>query len=124
MSEPSFTIGMEEEYLLVDRQTRDLVSDAPEAVMAECERRLEGRVMPEFLQSQIEVGTSKCANVKEAAAEICDLRKTVSEVAGEHGLALVAASTHPSPPGTCRSIPTRSATTCWPATCRRSPGGC
>ncbi len=95
MSEPTFTIGMEEEYLLVDRQTRDLVSDAPEAVMAECERRLKGRVMPEFLQSQIEVGTSKCADVKGAAAEICDLRKTVAEVAGEHGLAPIAASTHP-----------------------------
>ena len=95
MSEPSFTIGMEEEYLLVDRQTRDLVNDAPEAVMTECERRLKGRVMPVFLQSQIEVGTSKCANVKEAAAEIRYLRKTVAEVAGEHGLAPIAASTHP-----------------------------
>jgi carboxylate-amine ligase len=95
MSEPSFTIGIEEEYLLVDRQTRDLVHDTPEQVMAECQRRLEGRVMPEFLQSQIEIGTSKCANVKEAAAEIRHLRKTVAEVAGEHGLAPIAASTHP-----------------------------
>ena len=70
MTEPSFTVGMEEEYLLVDKQSRDLVHDAPDSVMAECERRLEGRVTPEFLQSQIEVGTSKCPDIKAAAAEI------------------------------------------------------
>ncbi|MDH3474354.1 MAG: carboxylate-amine ligase [Rhodospirillales bacterium] len=95
MSEPSFTVGIEEEYLLVDKVTRDLVHDAPDYVMAECERRLEGRVTPEFLQSQIEVGTSKCPDIKAAAAEIFHLRKTVAEVAGEHGLAPIAASTHP-----------------------------
>jgi carboxylate-amine ligase len=95
MTEPSFTVGIEEEYLLVDKVTRDLVHDAPDYVMAECERRLEGRVTPEFLQSQIEVGTSKCPDIKAAAAEIFHLRKTVAEVAGEHGLAPIAASTHP-----------------------------
>ena len=95
MTEPSFTVGIEEEYLLVDKQSRDLVHDAPDYVMAECERRLEGRVTPEFLQSQIEVGTSKCPDIKSAAAEIFHLRKTVAEVAGEHGLAPIAASTHP-----------------------------
>ncbi len=95
MTEPSFTVGIEEEYLLVDRKTRDLVRDAPESVMAECERRLEGRVTPEFLQSQIEVGTSKCSEIKQAAAEIFHLRRTVAEVAEEHGLAPIAASTHP-----------------------------
>ncbi len=95
MSEPSFTIGIEEEYLLVDRKTRDLVGEAPDAVMAECERRLEGRVSPEFLQAQIEVGTSKCDTIKHAAEEIRHLRKTVAEVAAEHGLAPIAASTHP-----------------------------
>ncbi len=95
MTEPSFTVGIEEEYLLVDRKTRDLVYDAPESVMAECERRLQGRVSPEFLQCQIEVGTSKCDTIKQAAAEIRDLRRTVAEVAGEHGLAPIAASTHP-----------------------------
>ncbi len=95
ITEPSFTVGIEEEYLLVDRKTRDLVHDAPDAVMSECERRLEGRVTPEFMQSQIEIGTSKCDTVVQAAAEIRHLRKTVAEVAGEHGLAPIAASTHP-----------------------------
>ena len=97
MSEPSFTIGIEEEYLLVDKQEPQ--SDrrqAPDSLMTECERRLEGRVSPEFLQSQIEVGTSKCATLKDAAAEIrAAAPLTVAEVAGEHGLAPIAASTHP-----------------------------
>ena len=93
--EPSFTIGIEEEYLLVDRETRDLVVDAPDSLMRECERRLEGRVSPEFLQSQIEIGTAKCATIKDAAGEIAQLRRTVAEVAAQHGLAPIAASTHP-----------------------------
>jgi carboxylate-amine ligase len=93
--EPSFTVGIEEEYLLVDRETRDLVVDPPDSLMSECEKRLEGRVSPEFLQSQIEVGTSKCATVKEAGREIAQLRQCVAEVAGQHGLAPIAASTHP-----------------------------
>ena len=95
IAEPSFTIGIEEEYLLVDRESRDLVVDPPDSLMSECEKRLEGRVSPEFLQSQIEIGTSKCRNVKEAAAELAHLRRTVAAVAGEHGLAPIAASTHP-----------------------------
>ena len=95
MTEPSFTIGIEEEYLLVDKETRNLIGQAPDSLMTECERRLEGRVSPEFLQSQIEVGTSKCATLKDAAAEIAQLRLSVAEVAAEHGFAPIAASTHP-----------------------------
>ncbi len=95
MDEPSFTIGIEEEYLLVDRESRDLVVEAPDSLMAECERRMEGRVSPEFLQSQIEIGTSKCRSIKQAADELAHLRRTVAEVAAEHGLAPIAASTHP-----------------------------
>ncbi len=92
---PPFTIGIEEEYLLVDRETRDLAVDVPDALMIECERRLEGQVSPEFLQSQIEVGTRVCGNIKQAAQELAQMRQTVAEVAGEHGLAPIAASTHP-----------------------------
>ncbi len=92
---PPFTIGVEEDYLLVDRRTRDLAVDVPDALMAECERRLEAQVSPEFLQSQIEVGTRVCGNVKQAAQELARMRKTVAEVADEHGLAPIAASTHP-----------------------------
>ena len=94
-SEPPFTIGIEEEYLLVDPETRDLAIDVPDALMAECERRLEEQVSPEFLQSQIEIGTRVCDNRKQAARELARMRKTVAEVAAEHGLAPIAASTHP-----------------------------
>jgi carboxylate-amine ligase len=93
--EPSFTIGIEEEYLLVDRESRDLAVDPPKSFMTECEKRLEGRVSPEFLKSQVEIGTSKCANIKAAAAELRELRETIVEVAGKHGMAPIAASTHP-----------------------------
>jgi carboxylate-amine ligase len=93
--EPPFTIGIEEEYLLVDRQTRDLAVDVPDTLMAECERRLEAQVSPEFLRAQIEVGTRVCGNLKQAAQELASMRKTVADVAAEHGLAPIAASTHP-----------------------------
>jgi carboxylate-amine ligase len=93
--EPSFTIGIEEEYLLVDRETRDLVIDPPDSLMTECERRMEGHVSPEFMQSQIEVGTSKCDSISQAAAEIVELRRGIAEVANGYGLAPIAASTHP-----------------------------
>lgn len=95
MAEPSFSLGIEEEYLLVDRVTRDLVREAPAELMAECERRLAGQVSPEFLQCQIEVGTRVCANLAEARADLAHLRVTLSELASAHGLAPIAASTHP-----------------------------
>jgi carboxylate-amine ligase len=92
---PSFSLGIEEEYLLVDRQTRDLVPDPPEAMLEECHKRLEGRVSPEFLRCQIEVGTRVCSSLSEARADLAHLRATVAEVAGGHGLAPIAAATHP-----------------------------
>jgi carboxylate-amine ligase len=96
MTEPTFTIGIEEEYLLVDRASRDLASDPPPEMMRECQALLEGQVSPEFLRAQIEVGTTVCRSVADARAELARLRRTVAEVARHHGLAPVAAATHPS----------------------------
>ncbi len=95
VAEPEFTVGIEEEYLLVDRKTRDLVSEPPATLMSACESRLKGQVSPEFLRSQIEVGTRVCTSIAEARGDLARLRGTVAEVAGEHGMAPVAASTHP-----------------------------
>ena len=95
MNEPSFTVGIEEEYLLVDAQTRGLIHKAPPTMLAECEALLEGQVTPEFLQCQIEVGTRVCTTVREARVDLERLRGTVASVARSHGLRLVAASTHP-----------------------------
>jgi len=93
--EPSFTIGIEEEYLLVDRETRDLIQQAPPDMLPECEKRLDNQVTPEFLQCQIEVGTQVCHTLQEARADLARLRTTVIEVAADYGIAVVAASTHP-----------------------------
>jgi len=93
---PSFTVGIEEEYLLVDPETRDLALDPPPEILAECQRRLpQHQVTPEFLRSQIEIGTAVCTNIGEAREALFELRSTVSEVARNHGLGLMAASTHP-----------------------------
>jgi carboxylate-amine ligase len=95
LSEPLFSIGIEEEYLLVDRVSRDLAIDPPPEMLSECQARLSGRVTPEFLRAQIEVGTSVCRNLAEARAELVELRRAVADVAAGHGLAPIAAGTHP-----------------------------
>jgi carboxylate-amine ligase len=94
-SRPSFSLGIEEEYFLVDRDTRDVVAEPPASILAECRSLLHHHVVAEFLESQIEVSTGVCANVAAARADLAHLRETVSRVAGAHGLAVVAASTHP-----------------------------
>jgi glutamate---cysteine ligase / carboxylate-amine ligase len=79
----------------VDRASRDLASDPPPEMMSECQRRLEGRVVPEFLRAQIEVGTSVCRTLHEARSELAMLRRSVAEIAKGYGLAPIAAATHP-----------------------------
>jgi glutamate---cysteine ligase / carboxylate-amine ligase len=95
--EPSFTIGVEEEYLLVNRETRDLVTDMPESMIEDCETEMEatGQVSPEFLRAQIEVGTKVCESIAEVRTELARMRNCVSKVAERHGCAPIAASTHP-----------------------------
>jgi carboxylate-amine ligase len=93
--EPSFTIGIEEEYLLVDPETRNLADDPPAAILEDCRKRIGDQVTPEFLRSQIEVGTQVCTSISGAAEQIRSLRCCIREVAESHGLAMIAASTHP-----------------------------
>jgi len=92
---PSFTIGIEEEYLLVDQDTRALIVDPPESLMKECEDACGEQVTSELLRSQIEIGTKVCNNIQEARDDLVRLRGSVREVANKHGLAPIAASTHP-----------------------------
>ena len=89
-----FTLGLEEEYLLVDRTTFDL-AEAPEGLMAACKDKLQGKVSPEFLKCQIEVGTGICRSIDEARADLGNLRRTVAECAEAFGLAPIAVSCHP-----------------------------
>ncbi len=95
LREPDFTMGIEEEYLLVDLETRDLVADPPQAMMDECIAHLGDQVTPEFLRAQIEVGTKVCSTIKEARSELQWLRRTVAEIARKYGCAPIGASTHP-----------------------------
>ena len=92
---PAFSVGIEEEYLIVDRATRDLVRDLPEGLMAKCKDLLGPQVSPEFLRSQIEVGTKVCQTIPEARTDLARLRSTIAMVCNEHDLAPISASTHP-----------------------------
>ncbi len=96
LPEPSFSVGIEEEYLLVDRRSRDLVTDMPPGMLEDCsELAAEQPVSRELLRSQIEVGTRVCPKLSESRAALTALRRAVVEVAARHGLAPIAASTHP-----------------------------
>jgi carboxylate-amine ligase len=92
--EPPFTLGIEEEYLLVDPATGAL-AEAPPELMEAAEDKLGGQVSPEFLRCQIEVGTGVCATIAEARADLSNLRRTVADLTRAHGLAPIAASCHP-----------------------------
>ncbi len=90
----AYTLGIEEEYLLVDIETGAL-TDVPDALMRDCEGALGKKVSPEFLACQIEVGTGVCANIAEARADLGALRRAIADCAAEYGLAPLAVSCHP-----------------------------
>src|SRR6266699_5314202 len=89
-----FTLGMEEEFQIIDPETRQLRSHVSE--MLEEGRMLLGeQIKPEMIQSQVEVGTGICQNIQEARADITRLRSIIAALAAKTGLVIVAASTHP-----------------------------
>ena len=93
-SEP-FTVGIEEEYLIVDMATMNLVAQMPPDLMRECTEELGSQVAKEFLQCQIEVGTKVCNSMQEVREDLARLRSTVSRIARNHDCLVMAASTHP-----------------------------
>jgi carboxylate-amine ligase len=92
---PSFTLGLEEEYLLVERDSRDLAADPSEGAFAACKAVLGDQVTHEFLRCQIEVGTSVSQTVGQAHAQLRHMRSCLHEATVPFGLAPIAASTHP-----------------------------
>lgn len=92
--EPPFTVGIEEEYLLVDLDSHD-VHEPPPELLRECTERGAGRINPELLPARINVSTRVCRTVSEARADLAHLRSIVVETGREHGHAPIAASTHP-----------------------------
>ena len=93
--QPEFTVGIEEEYLVIDIGTLNLVSTMPPALMEECDRELGSQVSKELLQCQIEVGTRVCKTMQEAREELVYLRGTVARIARKHDCLIIASSTHP-----------------------------
>jgi carboxylate-amine ligase len=91
----TFSIGVEEEYLLVDPETRALAKLQPPGFMGRCKEILGPKVTHEFLQSQVEIGTGICATIAEARADLLALRQAIAEAAREFGLRMIASSTHP-----------------------------
>src|SRR5881296_669623 len=89
-----FTLGIEEEFQIVDPETRELRSHVSE-ILDEGRMLLGEQIKPEMIQSQIEVGTGVCKNIQEARADISNLRGVISSLAEKNGLKIVAASTHP-----------------------------
>ncbi|MCG6112332.1 MAG: carboxylate-amine ligase [Paracoccus sp.] len=93
-TDPDFTLGIEEEYLLVDAETLQLAA-APDALMKALTADLGDQVSPEFLRCQVEIGTPVCADIRAAGDHLRHLRGTVARRAAEHGLAPISASCHP-----------------------------
>ena len=91
---PDFTIGIEEEFQIIDPETRELRSHITEMI-DEGRMILGEQVKPEMHQSMIEVGTGICNNIQEARADLVKLRRTVAALAESKGLRIAAASTHP-----------------------------
>jgi carboxylate-amine ligase len=91
---PPFTLGVEEELMIVDARTMDLVS-AIEQLMVAVPSETEGDVKPELLQSVLEISTDVCRNAGEAAGQLEELRRRVRETAEKQGLTVASAATHP-----------------------------
>jgi glutamate---cysteine ligase / carboxylate-amine ligase len=91
---PPYTLGVEEELMIVDRETMDLVS-AIDEVMTGVPPETQGQVKPELLQSVLEISTDVCRSVSEAGGQLEDLRRRVRETAEKKGLTIGAAGTHP-----------------------------
>ena len=94
MPVPSFTLGIEEEFQVVDPETRLLKSHIQE-MFTEGEKRLKDEIKREMHDPVIEVGTPICANIAEARREITRLRREIITLTRENGLRIAAAGTHP-----------------------------
>ncbi len=89
-----FTLGVEEEYMVVDPHTRELTSH-DQKIVELASHVTKDSVKAEMHQAVVEVGTGICKDVSQAYEEIRGLRKLVSEIAGSLDLRIGAAGTHP-----------------------------
>jgi carboxylate-amine ligase len=92
---PSYTLGIEEELMIVDEETLDL-SNSIEGLLADlAEVPMEGEVKPELMESVCEIATTPVRNTSEAGAQLRALRRQVQQVAAQRGLTIGSAGTHP-----------------------------
>lgn len=90
------TLGIEEEFFLVDPETRDLVADPDPRILEECQRNAgEHGVTTEFLRAQVETTSRVCRSVREVRTALRETRGVVAAAAARHGASILAASTHP-----------------------------
>jgi carboxylate-amine ligase len=89
-----FTVGIEEELMLIDPESLDLAQGI-EAILDDLGEQAEGRVKPELMQSVLEIATQPCSSVAEAGEELASLRRLVHGSAARNGMMLGAAGTHP-----------------------------
>src|SRR5213595_2039979 len=92
---PSFNIGIEEEYQIIDPRTRELKSYITQLLEAGKRTLFEQYLKPELHQSIVEVGTKVCKNATEAREELVRLRHGVIGLAAQNDLSIAAAGSHP-----------------------------
>lgn len=89
-----FTLGVEEEYMVIDPASRELKSHE-QKIVTEGQKVIRDKVKAEMHQAVVEVGTDICQNIDEAYQDVSTLRKTISHIAGDLGLWVGASGTHP-----------------------------
>ncbi|MGN6616737.1 MAG: carboxylate-amine ligase [Ilyomonas sp.] len=94
LSYKSFTLGVEEEYMVLNPETRELTSHE-QKIVTEGQKVIKDKVKAEMHQAVVEVGTDICADIDEAYRDVSVLRKTISQIAGDLGFWVGASGTHP-----------------------------
>ncbi|HEV8081218.1 MAG TPA: carboxylate-amine ligase [Chitinophagaceae bacterium] len=90
----NFTLGVEEEYMVIDPVSRELKSHE-QKIVHEGQKIIKDKVKAEMHQAVVEVGTDICQDIDEAMMDVATLRKTISNIAGDLGLWVGASGTHP-----------------------------
>lgn len=90
----SFTLGVEEEYMVMDPETLELKSHE-QRIVHEGQKIIKDKVKAEMHQAVVEVGTDICTDIEEAHRDISALRQTISDIAESLGYSMGAAGTHP-----------------------------
>src|SRR5438105_15082760 len=94
MPPPSFTLGIEEEFQVIDPETRELKSHIQE-MFAEGEKRLKDEIKREMHEPVIEIGTPICSDVNEARRQVTRLRGEIIRLTRENGLRIASPGSHP-----------------------------